>query len=94
MRRNLVDFTSSPDGRQSAIRGEDAAEIRTERRVLQTDPSLTSFARWSILTMVRVRRMRCFAVLQFQDARFGDPGKGRLGRDVVLPTGRPECFFM
>jgi inner membrane protein len=56
------------------------------RHVFATSPELTSFRRWSILPMARVVHERCRTVFQFQDARFGNPGAGRLGREVSRPT--------
>lgn len=61
------------------------------RKVLLETPSLASFRRWSILPMARIERGRCRIVVHFQDARFGDPGTGRLGTSATVPTGAPSC---
>jgi inner membrane protein len=61
------------------------------RQVLLTDPRLAHLRRWSILPMAAVERQRCFVRVSFQDARFGRPGSGRLGQQVMLPTGAPGC---
>jgi inner membrane protein len=60
------------------------------RRALML-PGMASFRRWSILPMARVSHQRCRTVIEFQDARFGVPGKGQLGRTVTLPTRAPRC---
>jgi inner membrane protein len=54
-------------------------------------PEMASFRRWSILPMGRVVRERCRTLVQFQDARFGNPGAGRLSREVTLPSAAPGC---
>jgi inner membrane protein len=54
-------------------------------------PEMLSFRRWSIMPMARVARGRCHTLIQLQDARFGNPGEGRLGRAILLPTGAPGC---
>lgn len=54
-------------------------------------PEMARFARWSFMPMARIERERCRTVIEFQDARFGLPGKGQLGQTVVLPTHAAGC---
>jgi len=60
------------------------------RRALKL-PEMARFARWSFMPMAKVLRERCRTVVEFQDARFGLPGKGRLGQTVTLPSGAVGC---
>ena len=52
---------------------------------------MARFARWSIMPMARVERGRCRTLIEFQDARFGQPGKGQLGQTVALPVHAAGC---
>jgi len=61
------------------------------RQAIRQTPSLQSFLRWSILPQAVVQRSRCSIKVTISDARYGDRRNSRLGRDVILPTGAPNC---
>lgn len=62
------------------------------RAMLSATPALARFGRWSILPMAWITRGRCDIRIEYQDARFAtSPGRGRLGRSIVLPTGAAGC---
>jgi inner membrane protein len=61
------------------------------RRALAEYPSLRSFMRWSILPQAEIVRRRCTVRIAISDARYGDRRNSRLGRDIVMPTGAPNC---
>ena len=61
------------------------------REVLRRHSELKSFLRWSVLPQAAVERSRCSVRVLIGDARYGERGRSRLGRDYLLPTGAPGC---
>jgi len=61
------------------------------REVIHRHPELYSFLRWSVLPQAYVKRSRCSVEVLIGDARYGERGRSRLGRDYVLPTGTRGC---
>jgi len=61
------------------------------REVIRRHPELQSFLRWSVLPQAAVERSHCTIRVLIGDARYGERGRSRLGRDYLLPTRAPGC---
>jgi inner membrane protein len=56
------------------------------RQAIGRSPVLRKFLKWSILPQARVERSRCSAKVTIGDARYGQRGRSRLGREFTFPT--------
>ena len=56
------------------------------RAAIGRDPRLRKFLRWSILPQAEVERSDCTARVVIGDARYGEGGSSRLGRESIIRT--------
>ena len=56
------------------------------REAIRRSPTLQKFLKWSILPQAEVERSRCSAKVTIGDARYGQGGRSRLGREAVVRT--------